>query len=350
MKKIYLAILSTLAFTQISNAQLTLTKAANEPIVGDLEFRKGFDSTTALSNTPGSNQTWNFTALTSNTSAATTSSYILPTSAPGYTSSYSAATVAKTTGTVSDFFKATATQFELLGMVPSSSVSLSFSNTAIAAIWPITSTYSVSDVVAGTIKTNILLPSSGPFNGTEKVVSTGTGTLQLPNGIILNDCLQLKNTFSGTGAVTIFTISVTLTITNVSYDYYHASQKFPVLSVNYSETTIKQGASSPTITNNASISINSNLFVGITESTLNSNFSIYPNPTNSTLNVTLTNSKSENVTVKIINNIGQLVKTINLGNATDINTQLDLSDLNSGLYFVKTTIGNATASKKLVKD
>ncbi len=350
MKKIYLAILTTLAFTQISNAQLTLTKAANEPIIGDLEFRKRFDSTAALPNTPGANQTWNFTAITSNTAAATTSSYILPTSAPGYTSSYSSATVAKTTGTVSDFFKATATQFELIGTVPSSSVSLSFTNSAIAAIWPVTSTYSVSDAVAGTIKTNILLPSSGPFSGTSKLVATGTGTLQLPNGIILNDCLQLKNSFSGTGSVTIFTLAITLTITNVTYDYYHASQKYPVLSVNYSETAFKQGAGTPTITSNSAISVNTNVFVGISESTLNSSFSIYPNPTNNNLNVMLTNSSSENVTVKIFNNIGQLVKTINLGNTTDINQQIDISDLSSGIYMVKTTIGNASASKKLIKD
>jgi hypothetical protein len=350
MKKIYLAILSTLAFTQISNAQLTLTKAANEPIIGDLEFRKRFDSTAALPNTPGANQTWNFTAITSNTAAATTSSYILPTSAPGYTSSYSAATIAKTTGTVSDFFKATATQFELIGTVPSSSVSLSFTNSAIAAIWPVTNTYSVSDAVAGTIKTNILLPSSGPFSGTSKLVATGTGTLQLPNGIILNDCLQLKNSFSGTGSVTIFTLAITLTITNVTYDYYHASQKYPVLSVNYSETAFKQGAGTPTITSNSSISVNTNVFVGISESTLNSSFSIYPNPANNNLSVMLTNTSSENVTVRIFNNIGQLVKTINLGNTTDINKQIDISDLSSGIYMVKTTIGNASASKKLVKD
>jgi hypothetical protein len=350
MKKIYLAILTTLAFTQISNAQLTLTKAANEPIIGDLEFRKRFDSTAALPNTPGANQTWNFTAITSNTAAATTSSYILPTSAPGYTSSYSSATVAKTTGTVSDFFKATATQYELIGTVPSSSVSLSFTNSAIAAIWPVTSTYSVSDVVAGTIKTNILLPSSGPFNGTSKLVATGTGTLQLPNGIILNDCLQLKTNFSGTGSVTIFTLAITVTITNVTYDYYHASQKYPVLSVNYSETAFKQGAGTPTITSNSAISVNTNVFVGISESTLNSNFSIYPNPANNNLNVMLTNSSSENVTVKIFNNIGQLVKTINLGNTKDINQQIDISDLSSGIYMVKTTIGTASASKKLIKD
>ncbi len=350
MKKIYLTILTTLAFTQISNAQLTLTKAANEPAIGDLEFRKRFDSTAALPNTPGANQTWNFTALNSSTAAATTSSYLLPTSAPGYTSSYSAATVAKTTGTVSDFFKATATQFELIGTVPSSSISLNFTNSAIASVWPITSAYTNSDVVAGTIKTNILLPSSGPFNGTVKVASTGTGTLQLPNGIILNDCLQLKNSFSGTGSVTIFTLAITLTITNVTYDYYHASQKYPVLSVNYSETAFKQGAGTPTITSNSSISVNTNVFVGISESTLNSSFSIYPNPANNNLSVMLTNTSSENVTVRIFNNIGQLVKTINLGNTTDINKQIDISDLSSGIYMVKTTIGNASASKKLIKD
>jgi hypothetical protein len=350
MKKIYLTFLTALAFTQISNAQLTLTKAVNEPIIGDLEFRKRFDSTAALPNTPGANQTWNFTALNTSTAAATTSSYLLPTSAPGYTSSYSAATVAKTTGTVSDFFKATATQFELIGTVPSSSISLNFTNSAIAAVWPISSAYTNSDVVAGTIKTNILLPSSGPFNGTVKVASTGTGTLQLPNGITLNDCLQLKNSFSGTGSVTIFTLAITLTITNVTYDYYHASQKFPVLSVNYSETSFKQGAGTPTISNTSAISINTNVFVGITESTLNSNFSIYPNPANNNLNVKLSNSKSENVSLKIFNNIGQLVKTIDLGNTTDIDQQIDLSDLRSGIYMVKTTIGNASASKKLVKD
>lgn len=350
MKKIYLTILTTILFTQVSKAQLTLTKAANEPIIGDLEYRKSFDSTTALINSLGANQTWNFTSLASNTNAASTSSYILPSSAPGYTSSYSSATVAKTTGTVSDFFKSTLTQYELVATVPSSSVSINFTNSAIAAVWPITNTYSLTDAVSGTIKAVILFTGTGPFNGFQTVAAKGTGTLQLPGSVTLNDCLLMKSTLTGTGSVTIFTLSLTMTITNVSYAYYHASQKFPVLTVNYSETSLKQGAGTPTITNNASISINNSVFVGITESSLSTNFSLFPNPTTGKLNVTLTNSKAENVSIKILNSIGQVVKTVNLGNTPDINSQIDLSELANGVYSVKTTIGNASSSKKLIKE
>ena len=350
MKKIYLAILTTIFFNQVSQAQLTLTKAANEPIIGDLEYRKGFDSTGVLLNTGGTNQTWNFTSLVSTTNAASTSSYLLPTSAPGYTISYSSATIAKTTGTASDFFKATPTQYELVATVPSSSVSINFTNSAIAAVWPITNTYTLSDVVSGTIKAVILFTGTGPFNGVQNVAAKGTGTLQLPGSVTLNDCLLMKSTLTGTGSVTIFTLSLTMTITNVSYAYYHASQKFPVLTVNYSETSLKQGAGTPTITNNASISINNSVFVGITESSLSTNFSLFPNPTTGKLNVLLSNNKAENVSIKILNSIGQVVKTVNLGNTPDINSQIDLSELSIGIYSVKTTIGNSSSSKKLIKE
>jgi len=275
MKKLYTLILSVTLFSGITNAQSTLTQVANEPIVGDFERRKGFDSTTTMVNSTGSNQTWNFTSLTSNTVAATTYSYVTPSTAPGYTASFAAATVAKVTSSVSsDFFKSSANLYEFVASRPSSSLTLTFSNYATIAQWPITNTYSVSDAFSGTIKAVIVLTGTGPFSGVQNVASTGTGTLQLPNGITLNDCMQVTSNFSLTGSVTVFTINATMTITSTGYNYYHSSQKFPVLTINYSTSIIKTGTATPTPQKSVDISINNDVFSGINEFTLNNSYSV----------------------------------------------------------------------------
>ncbi len=66
MKKIYLSIFTiALAFT--ANAQLNLTKAFNEPVVGNVNTKMGYDSTTAVPKNIGAGQSWNFTSLVTNT-------------------------------------------------------------------------------------------------------------------------------------------------------------------------------------------------------------------------------------------------------------------------------------------
>jgi len=351
MKKIYTLLFALISITGVLKAQYSLTAAANEPIVGDSERRKGFDSTAALINSTGSNQLWNFTSLTSNTVPAVTSTYTTPSSVPGYTASstFNTSTIARTDGTVSSFFKSTPTQFEFMGTVPASSLSLSFTNTAISAIWPVTSSYSNSDPFAGSIKVVVIIPSTGPFSGTQNVNASGTGTLQLPNGITLNNCLQLTSNLNGTGSVNILTVTATMTMSTTNYDYYHSSQKFPVLSVSYSKTTFKLGATStPTVTNTAAITVNNDVFSGINEYTLDNTLSIYPNPANGIFHVMFTNEKNEKLSLEIINNLGQNIKTIELGNDNDINTAVDVSTLQTGVYYVKTTLGKNSVVKKLV--
>jgi hypothetical protein len=64
----------------------------------------------------------------------------------------------------------------------------------------------------------------------------------------------------------------------------------------------------------------------------------------------LSNSNSEPIVVQVVNNLGQTVKTFDLGNSANLNQSLDLAGLNSGIYFVKTTLGGKPLVKKLIID
>lgn len=348
MKKLYTLLLISVLFSGAFKAQtFTLTQSAYEPVVGDFERRKGFDSTSVLNNSAGSNQTWNFTSLTSNTAAVVVNTYTTPSTIPGYTAftSFSGATVGKTDGTVGEFYKSNGTTYEMLGMAPSSSLALSFTNTAIVAQWPVTSTYSVSDVISGSIKVNLIIPTTGPFNGTQNVSSIGTGTLQLPNGITLNNCMLMKSAMTGTGSVTILTITANATLTSTGYNYYHSSQKFPVLSIVYSTTSIKTGTAAPNVTNNVNITVNNDVFAGITEINEADIASFYPNPASNNLFINL--NKINSATVEIYNELGQIVLSEKL---FQHNNTVDISMLKSGIYFVRTTGDNKYSVRKLIKE
>ena len=144
MKKIYLSIIAaTIAFS--ANAQLTLTKAFNEPVLGDVNSKETFDSVAVLNNSTGLNQVWNFSALTS--SSVTEVSTFTTVASATNGSSFTGATIAEDDGQGGyTFYKATATQYEIVG-IDNANITLNFSsNTAIAAIWPVAMNYSNTDL------------------------------------------------------------------------------------------------------------------------------------------------------------------------------------------------------------
>lgn len=345
MKKIYFAILSGLFFTQISNAQLTLTKAFNEPVIGDVNISHRWDSTIAINNNFGPNTLWDFSTLTTNTSVAT-SNYTTVSSSTN-SASYTNASFAEFDGNAGyTFWKSTSTpttQMELLGIEqPSISINLN-ANSGIAAVWPIAFGYNKTDAFSGTAAVQTPTANlTGTASGNIKTLGSGTGTVILPGSLTFTNVLQV--TATQTINVSLAFGFVTATIVSTTYQYYHNTQKFPIITVSYQSTS---GAFS---TDAGTIRINNNVIAGIRETSLNSDFSLYPNPATDKLNIVLSNKKAENVSVKIFNNLGQLVKTATLGNATDINNQIDLAGLSSGIYVVKTTVGNASSSKKLIKE
>lgn len=82
---------------------------------------------------------------------------------------------------------------------------------------------------------------------------------------------------------------------------------------------------------------------------LANNVSVYPNPITTSATVNFNLVESNNVTIEMVNALGQVVSTNNLGtlNAGEQNYSLDASNLNNGLYFVNIRVGNSSVVKKV---
>lgn len=86
---------------------------------------------------------------------------------------------------------------------------------------------------------------------------------------------------------------------------------------------------------------------GLEESALFENVSIYPNPTNSILNIDLTSVDASDVTVELYDLSGKQLKSItNEGQGI---VSFDVSDLANGMYQVKLTANNSQVTKRISK-
>ncbi len=341
MKKLYTLILSLTLFSGATKAQLSLTKAANEPIVGNVVTENGFDSTSVVPKNTGASQTWNFSAFTQNT-VVTVSTYTTVASTPS-AASFPMATIAQDDGNGTfTYFQSTASTYELNGIATNAFV-ITFTNNAIAAQWPINYLYNNTDTYAGIASA---ATGTGSATGTITTTAPGNGVLMLPGSKTFSNVLQVKaynnlKAIVGSGFGT-----VTVTIVSTDYSYYSSAQKFPLLTASYQKQTFTSIAG-PTVTTTANIMINSAVYAGINELTLDNSFSIYPNPATGIFSVELSNPKSEMVSIEILNQLGQTVRKEELGNG-EINTSLNIQGINSGIYFIRTNAGSRSSIKKLI--
>ena len=334
MKKIYLSIIA-IGITFSVNAQLSLTKAFNEPVLGNVDTQLGYDSVGVLPKNTGANQTWNFSALTSNTVVAV-GTFTTVSSTPNG-ASFPSATLAEDDGQGGyTYSKATTTQYELVGIV-NPNITLNFTNTAIAAIWPVTMGYTNNDTYAGSASSGT---TSGTASGNINTVASGTGTLIIPGGATFTNVLQIK-THQTTNLSLAFGF-ITATVVATDYNYYHSSQKFPILTVSYSDVT------GSFTSNTATVKVNSSVVTGITDLNFDASFAIYPNPAKTNVNVKLHNQKNANCMIEIFNSVGQLAQSVDLGNDTEISNNVSISNLVTGIYMVKTTWGNQVSVRKLI--
>jgi hypothetical protein len=197
--------------------------------------------------------------------------------------------------------------------------------------------YSNTDAFSGTAASSTL---TGTAAGTITTVGIGTGTLIIPGGATFTNILQGKTTQKVN--VSLAFGFVTATVTTVDYNYYHSSQKFPLLTVSYSNA---QGA----LTNSsATVKVNTSVITGINDLNFDASFNVFPNPAKDVINIKLHNANNDLCKVEIINSVGQLAQTINLGNDMEIANNISVSHLSSGIYMVKTTLGNKVSSRKLI--
>jgi len=333
MKKILLCFL-LLAFIKNNSQDLILTKAAFEPVIGD-SSKAFIVDTSAYAfglnvSLTGSNTVWTYTNLIA-TSNTTSTQYVDPLSVPA-SSNYAGCSVVQKQGTLYTYFKSVAlpiTQLEFMG-VSSTSLNMTFTNNAIYSRYPFAFGDSFTDSFSGSFTFSV----NGTAAGNATVTADGTGTLNLPNDT-LNNVLRVKSE-QNTNFTAFGFPAGSLKMTK--YDFYHASEKFPVFTINYQ--TITSGGN-PTVT--AVVSGNKNNFIqGVKENSISEfNPGIYPNPAGNILNIT-TDDFMKPREIKIFNQMGQIVFTSPFAN------HIDVSALESGIYFIEVKTENGTSRKKFI--
>jgi hypothetical protein len=338
MKTIYITILALLCVANTSVAQLTLLSIYHEPSAGDKDGVKMYDSVGVVPKSTGSGMTWDFSAFSMKTGAATTETYMLA-SAVASSSMFAGATLAGTEDNITyNFYKSSASpaKFEILGSYSPSSTT-TFTDPMTWYQWPISMGTTYSDSFSGT--------ENNPYAviaGTSTTTASGSGNLVLPGGASFSNILQLVSNDRMTVSDTTTPIS-TSTMVTTRYNYFHTSQKFPLLSVTYNKATIDTF-----VINSAVIEVNYLLAVGLNDLNFDATFAIYPNPAKDHFNVKLTNLKNEECNIEIYNALGQMVCRNNLGDNSLIQANISLSNLQKGMYIVKTSLGDRSSARRLI--
>lgn len=350
MKKLLLA-LSFIFSLKAQSQSLVLTQAFNEPVVGDTNFTYPADTSAFTTGLPmsvtGSYATWDFTRLGVFSSTAIPSVYLSAASVSN-SINYAGCTMVSKQGTSYTYYKSTTTpttQTEVLG-ISTSTISFTFTNTAVTAKYPMSFNTSVNDNLSGTFVFSV----TGTCTGSVNSVADGYGNLFLPNGVYFSDVLRVKSiqTLSLSAAlVTGLPPSQVGTIRQTTYNYFHSSQKFPLLTVDYTKLSLIT-SSTPTII--TVVSANSKSFlVGFSQNTLDkTTITVAPNPTKDFFSISVSNEKNEACSVEIYSIVGALIKKTDLGKETFINQKIDISSLDKGIYILKTNVNSRSLSQRLV--
>ena len=336
MKQFYLFFFSLILFTV--SAQ-TLTQSFNEPVVGDIDKGYRMDTSAYAGGLPinitGTNCVWNYSNLIGSFPLVV-DSFIAPSAAIGATAN-PATTFAQHRDLLYTFYKSTASpsQTELLGAY-SPSLTLTFTNSAIIATYPISYGYNLSDPVSGSFKYNT---TPGACNGNITISVPGTGTINLPNNVNIPNVLCLKS-------VEILTLSVGIaplgTFNQTIYNYYMPGKKFPILNINY--TTYGLLGNPPTTTAYIYGSDNYYTAVGLDKnSLLEDGYRIFPNPFRERLFLHTKNQAEENdYLIYSVNG-----KLIMQGKSLSVMTTENLA---AGVYVLEIKNASGSFHKKIIKE
>jgi hypothetical protein len=331
MKTIYMCLFALFLVSFSSRAQLTLTKAANEAVAGDVTMIVNFDSTTAIPKSKGTGQMWNFTSLNNPGTFTETTTYTTVASTPGASLFPGATLSAKIGSNDYEYYKSSGSNWEFMGDYDMSGPDqLVLSNTAVFQVWPISLGSSNTDMASGTTSSG---SSSTAISATITYSATGTGTVVMPNGNIHNNCLQVITSLtlslgSGTSAATEY---------QTTYDYYSSAKKFSIVQIQYN-TTIDATGTQKGYSANVD---NSGVTVGLNSTKPEDlEFTVFPVPAGNQLNVKLPNAELISK-IEIFDMSGKLL-------ISETNTnKVDVSALKESSYLIRVISDKKTYQQML---
>jgi hypothetical protein len=340
MKKIYTLIAAAFCVAA-SNAQI-LIQSNHAPAVGDMY--QTVDCSTVGVN-PGGNgtgQTWNYSTISVLSTTVTHNGVSV--ASTGSAAAYPSASVALSIGTgTNNFYSSSPTILQYWGgnvEMGGQQVTLTYTSPAIYATYPFSFGSTTNSTIGGSVTASPVGP--GTFSGTGTVTATGTGMIMLPGGYNFNNILKVTTSQAMLANLPIGTA----TLTQNKYDYYSSLSRYPLFSITTSTLGTTFGVTTETM-----VTINNNYkTVGINESTTNvlSNVSVYPNPAKDHTNISFTNENAENASYQLVNVLGQSIRQQAIPSVKGETLFIvDLNGIESGIYFVKLTVGNKTSVTKI---
>ena len=336
MKKLLLSFMafSLVSISCVTVAQPTLTSAGTNYTTGT-----SFPIMTSSyvdPGTSGANQTWNLSSMSGTTNS--TMSFVLPSSTT-YGSSFPQSNVAcTTTGSTSiGYYKTSSTALQTCGSY--GSIGMIYSDLEDILRYPCAYNSTYTDPWA----TQFV---SGGYTfyrkGNTTVTADSYGTLITPNGTYTNVMrVHFVQSYQDSAYMG---VPYLITYTNNEYMWYKEGiniQIATIYTLNASTGSTYTGGSYLT----GSVGIND-----FPEQQLTAN--LYPNPANDQVSIEYSLTSNQNVDLRLINSMGQQVKT-------DYNTEgiqgnniisLNIEDLPEGIYFAQLLIdGKIAATKRFIR-
>ena len=88
--------------------------------------------------------------------------------------------------------------------------------------------------------------------------------------------------------------------------------------------------------------------LGISKNELIGAISLYPNPANKKVNITINDNAYDSVLIQVVNSLGQRLQSIESNGQSTNNFSLDVSNVATGLYFINIDVDGVKISKKLL--
>lgn len=337
MKKNLPALIPTILAATFLSAQVTITYATHGINVGNTFSYYSADTTGVQAGSTGTGQTWNFGSLVIGSTLGSVN-YVSPGSTP-YGSSFSTSNLAASDGSGQyEYYNGTSSVLNLTGAA-NSQTTIPYSNSELVMNYPFAYSNTATDNLYSTYTSNSI---NVIRSGTVSVTADGSGTLILPSGSY--NVLRVKTVQTMTDSFVGFYSAQYYFVT---YTWYSAAQKFPLMTFNQLSTTL---FSSTNYSEN--VLINSQV-VGIAESpSLITGINLFPNPASDNANLNFTLAENQPITISISDPEGKKILEINRGelSAGEYFQNIDVTSLSKGIYFVKIQgEKNSTCSKLIVQ-
>lgn len=199
---------------------------------------------------------------------------------------------------------------------------------------------SQGDTYTDDIQGTAIVPVAGEvaISGSASITADGSGTLKIA-GTDYANVLRVHTIEVSEGII----LGSPATITRDSYVYYQPDMEdMPIFIHARVEAVLGAGGTFGFTAVYSKDAVTD--FVGIEENEVEDiSLSVYPNPV--TGNFTTITTEEGTTSLTVLNTLGQVVTTINNPNVTE---NLDVSDLERGVYFVQVMKGAATKTKKFI--